>query len=82
MPSRQYKFDPRGEEALTVWMRDHLDAGVCAVVHPEVVESELLTIMVPLLNVRECPNPNVTVVQSELDSLKTAQNCNFGTGAS
>jgi hypothetical protein len=53
-----YCFVSDGEDRLTDWMREHLEVGVYASPKYADLENFLLAEFVPLLNLKDCPNPH------------------------
>ncbi len=54
---RCYRFDDRGEQRLTDWMRQHLRVAVTEHRDPEQIEVELIALARPPLNLTGWPNP-------------------------
>jgi hypothetical protein len=65
---RCYRFDDAGEERLTAWMRSHLRVGIAAVDDPEAVETELILLGQPPLNLTKWANPH----RAEIKALRKA----------
>lgn len=52
-----YRFSDDGELRLTGWMRDNLQVGVCSIGSALAVETELIVLLKPVLNLTKWPNP-------------------------
>ena len=54
-----YKFDPAGEQRLTLWMAENLDIGICPVGSSiKELETAVIADLEPLLNLTKWKNPN------------------------
>jgi hypothetical protein len=65
---RCYRFDDAGEERITAWMRSHLRVGIAAVDSPETVETDLILLAQPPLNLTKWANP----YRAEIKALRKA----------
>ena len=61
---RSYRFDDAGEEALSAWMLEHLRVSVVACPDPERVESELVALARPPLNLTGWSNPHAPKIKA------------------
>lgn len=59
-----YRFDERGEDLLTRWMHEHLRVAVQPCGEPQVVESELIVLAQPPLNLTGRPNPSAVEIRA------------------
>jgi len=55
---RCYCFDEGGETRLTAWMREHLRIAVAEHPDPDGIETELIRLARPPLNLNKWPNPH------------------------
>ena len=61
---RCYKFDPAGEDRLTQWMTQNLEAGVVAVEGDvKDIEGELIRELEPPLNLTRWANPHASRIK-------------------
>ena len=61
---RCYRFDDAGERRLTDWMRRYLRIGVAEHPNPKQVESSLIAIAHPPLNLTGWPNPHAPALRA------------------
>lgn len=54
---RNYRFNPDGEKRLSAWMRNSLVVGFCQVNNPVEMESQLIALLCPPLNLTGWNNP-------------------------
>lgn len=52
-----YKFLPEGEGKLTNWMTDNLEIGICSLGDYESIKKELISLLMPPLNLTGWDNP-------------------------
>ena len=53
-----FKFDPAGEQRLTLWMAENLELGICPLDQPiQELEKVVIVEMEPVLNLIGWPNP-------------------------
>lgn len=60
---RNYRFDDAGEERLSRWMEANLRVGVHAVPEPRQVETELIALACPPLNLTHWANPQASTIK-------------------
>ncbi|MFL0179198.1 GIY-YIG nuclease family protein [Mycobacterium sp. SMC-15] len=61
---RNYRFDTRGEEALSAWMHGHLEVAVFEEADPKSLEHELVVLAGPPLNLTHWPNPDAPMIKA------------------
>jgi hypothetical protein len=61
---RNYRFDDAGEEALSTWMREHVDVAIQPVAEPDRLEHELLALACPPLNLKGWANPDAAAIKA------------------
>jgi hypothetical protein len=61
---RCYRFDDRGEERLSRWMKRNLNVGVKAVAEPKQIEKKLIALACPPLNLTHWSNPDAPTIKA------------------
>jgi hypothetical protein len=62
---RNYRFDDAGEERLSEWMAEHLEVGVQPIPDPRAVETELIALACPPMNLTGWANPATAEIKAK-----------------
>jgi len=61
---RNYRFDDAGEHVLSAWMREHLRVAVCPCADPDAIETEMIALASPPLNLTKWANPHAVEIKA------------------
>jgi len=61
---RNYRFDDAGEAVLSGWMREHLRVAVHPCVDPDEIETDLIALACPPLNLTKWANPHAAEIKA------------------